>query len=201
MVRILTTGWAYRSTTLRSGARQITAFLFPGDICIPTGFSAVVERQEICAATDVQVAYIPAESIRVFARRPEIAEALRLGDLVDAAILQEWIVNLTRRPAIPRTAHLVLELETRLAMKGKAKRGEFELPLTQAVLGDALGLSAVHLNRTIRRLREEELLVFSAGRMVILDRPRLVRIAEFDAKYLTPTVPNKGDDNFSVSGQ
>lgn len=149
-----------------------------------------------------QVACVPAEAIRVFAERPDIAEALRLGDLADAAILQEWIVNLTRRPAIPRTAHLVLELETRLAMRGNTTRGEFELPLTQAVLGDALGLSSVHLNRTIRRMREDELLIFSWGRMVILDRLQLVRIAEFDARYLTPTAPNKqGNDHFLVSGQ
>ena len=119
-----------------------------------------------------------------------------MGDVVDAAILQEWVVNLTRRPAIPRTAHLVLELETRLAVRGATVAGEFELPLTQAILGDALGLSSVHLNRTIRRLREEELLVFRAGRIVIQDRPRLVRIAEYDPRYLTPIIPNKRGDAY-----
>ena len=141
------------------------------------------------------MACVPIDAFRTLAARPGVYRALHLADAVDAAVLQEWVVNLTRRASVPRTAHLVLELEARLSSSGFSTSGGFELPLTQAVLGDALGLSSVHLNRTIRRLREEELMDFRCGKVTILERPRLVRIAELDPRYVSLTEPKFDLDN------
>jgi CRP-like cAMP-binding protein len=104
--------------------------------------------------------------------------------LLDAALHREWIFRLGRLDAVGRVAHLLTEIYFRLAAVGRAGDMSFPLALTQQDLGEACGLTSVHVNRTLRRLREEGLADFSRGKVTIMDLPRLSRVAEFDPDYL-----------------
>jgi hypothetical protein len=104
--------------------------------------------------------------------------------MIDAAILREWVVNCGRRSAYARTAHLFCELYVRLEAVGLAHHGGFALPLTQAVLSDATGLSVVHVNRVLQQLRSDGFISFKAGRLTVRDRSGLAAAAGFDPSYL-----------------
>jgi CRP-like cAMP-binding protein len=104
--------------------------------------------------------------------------------LVDAAIFREWMVGLGRREALPRIAHLLCELLIRLKAVGLAEDHAFELPLTQAELGDALGLSTVHVNRVLKELRGRGLVATKGKRLIIEDWEGLKEAGEFDPTYL-----------------
>ena len=183
-VHVISTGWAIRSTTLRNGLRQITAFLFPGDICWPDGVD--LENQEIFASSDVNIAAISRISFDNLLDRPNIRQAIVNSDRMDAAILRQWIVNIARRPAEPRVAHLILELQQRICIRGGECGTEFDLPLTQAHLGDALGLTSVHVNRTLKNLREAGLMTFRLNRVSIHKPDQLRALSEFNGSYLCP---------------
>ncbi|MGJ3626098.1 Crp/Fnr family transcriptional regulator [Sphingomonas sp. MMS24-JH45] len=105
-------------------------------------------------------------------------------DLLDAALHREWIFRIGRLDALGRVGHLLCETHARLAATGRARDGIFEWPLTQQDTGEACGLTAVHVNRTLRRLREDGLAEIIRGSARILDLPRLARLAEFDPDYL-----------------
>jgi CRP-like cAMP-binding protein len=116
---------------------------------------------------------------------PHLARLLWLTTLVDGAIHGEWILSLGRRNAPARLAHLICELFMRFQAVGKADGLSFSLPLTQAQTGDVLGISAVHLNRTLQELRREGLISWQGQALTIKDWPRLQSLAEFDAAYLS----------------
>lgn len=183
-VNLIIEGWACRAKVLRDGSRQITAFLLPGDFCDAhvTLFGAM--DHNITALTDCKVAFVPRAKMDELSERPRLARALWWASLVDEAVLRAWIVNLGRRDAFDRIGNLICELHRRLANVGLTIDGEFEMPLTQEELADALGLTSVHINRTLKRLREEGLLTLRHKRLVILDVPRLQRIVGFDPNYL-----------------
>jgi CRP-like cAMP-binding protein len=101
-------------------------------------------------------------------------------------LLQEWLTGLGRRAARARTAHLICEISTRMGAAGRGQDA-FDFPLSQIELADLLGLSAVHVNRVLQQLRAERLVDFARGRLAILNRPRLIAIAGFDASYLGET--------------
>lgn len=104
--------------------------------------------------------------------------------MVDEATLRAWIVNLGRRDALERLAHLFCELHARLELVGMVDGGRFDLPMTQEVIADALGLTTVHVNRTLQRLRSDGYIELSSGRLTILDVLGLQRIGGFDPNYL-----------------
>jgi CRP-like cAMP-binding protein len=116
--------------------------------------------------------------------RPNIARALWAAALVDEATLREWLVNLGGRPADERVAHLLCELLLRLRAVGLANGNSYELPLTQAELADTMGLSHVHMNRVIQRLRGEKLITLKGKNLVILDVERLKAFSGFNPNYL-----------------
>lgn len=183
-VNLVLEGWACRYQTLPDGARQITAFLLPGDFCDAhiTLFNAM--DHNISALSTCHVARIDRQMMAALLDRPAIARALWWASLVDEAVLRAWIVNLGRRDAFDRIGHLICEVHARLCNVGLAQGDEFELPLTQEDLADALGLTPVHVNRTVRRLREEGLIEMKRGWLKILHVQKLQHVVGFDPNYL-----------------
>ena len=184
-VHVMVEGWAARSETLRDGSRQITAFLLPGDFCDLHVTILEEMDHDIIALTDAKVAYVSHKAMEELPReRPELGRALWWATLVDEAVLRSWISNIGRRDAYRRIAHLFCELYARLKLVGLVEEDSFELPLTQDILADALGLTPVHVNRMLQRLRGEGLIELSERTLVILDVQRLRKQAGFDPSYL-----------------
>jgi CRP-like cAMP-binding protein len=116
--------------------------------------------------------------------RPAIARALWWAALVDEATLREWLVNIGRRAAAERIAHLLCELLLRLRAVGLANGDSYALPITQIELGDTVGVSSVHVNRSLQVLREAGLITLKGGQLVILDATRLQEFSGFNPNYL-----------------
>lgn len=184
-VNLLLTGFACRYRTLADGRRQMLAFFVPGDFCDPLNF--VLERMDYSVATltEARVAALTPETVDALtAHGPQLRRALWCSQLVDEAITREWVVNLGQRTALERTAHLFCELFWRLRAVGLTRGDACELPFTQTELADALGLSAVHVNRTLQELRRTGLITLSDGELVIPDLPALEALALFTPAYL-----------------
>ena len=183
-VHLILEGWACRYQQLENGNRQITAFLLPGDFCDThiTLFSQM--DHSIGTVTRCKVARIPRATIDELAARPRIARAFWWGGLVDEAVLRAWIVNLGSRDAPNRLAHLLCELYTRLETVGQASGQVLLLPLTQEELGDALGLTGVHVNRSLKKLADANLICYKRQSMQILNFEALREMAGFRPNYL-----------------
>lgn len=184
-VFLLLKGWAYRYKLLPDGGRQIMAFLLPGDLCDIHVFILKAMDHSIGLLSDATVAKIPkAAMLSTIKERPEIGQALFWSTLVDEATLREWLVNMGQRDAYERMAHLFCELWERLRQVGLTSDGEFSLPLTQEQLGDTVGLTPVHVNRVLQRMRADGLISLSAKHLTIHDLDRLRAIAGFSPNYL-----------------
>ena len=116
--------------------------------------------------------------------RGPVAEALWRETLIDAAIFREWIVNVGRRSANRRLAHFILEMRRRIGTAGLARDGQFELPMTQSDLADALGLTPVHINRVMKTLRRDGVLEFRKFVVTLGDAEELMDLGDFDDLYL-----------------
>ncbi|GAB4376117.1 MAG: Crp/Fnr family transcriptional regulator [Kiloniellaceae bacterium] len=178
-------GWAIRFKTLSDGRRQILNFVLPGDF---VGlFSPLFEAADhsVAALTDLELHPVdPTFLVEMFAGCPRLGAAIAWSAGRDEAILSEQVVRIGRRSAYERTGHIIVELLHRLRLVGEAGQKSFELPLTQEILADTLGLSIVHVNRTLRRLRENGLLQICGDRVVIGDLEALIEVAEFSPDYL-----------------
>jgi CRP-like cAMP-binding protein len=177
---ILQTGWACSFKLLPDGGRQIIAFPLPGD-CV--GLRSVLLHtadHSFSALTDVVVSSVEASRMmRVFNEFPRLGAAILWAASRDEAMVVEHLVSIGRRSAIERTAHFFLELSERLQLVGLATDREFDCPLNQYVLADALGLSAIHVNRVLRQLRERKLMTLKDRKVTILDRAKLNVLAGF----------------------
>jgi CRP-like cAMP-binding protein len=187
-VHLMLEGWSCRYQVLPNGGKQITAFLLPGDFCDVhiTMFGEM--DHSIGALGAAKVAFISRELMLAMTERPSIARALWWASLVDEATLRAWIVNFGRRDSFERVAHLICELYVRLHNVGLADENTFDLPLTQEDLSDALGLTTVHVNRILKRLREQGMMTFKRQQISILDVRKLQAAAGFDPSYLHLTV-------------
>ena len=185
-VHLVRSGMACRYTILGEGQRQITAFLVPGDCCDLRALLMGDIDYAVAALGPCEVAVVPHQALFVaIEKHPRLGLALWGDTLLDAAIYREWVANVGRRPAYGRIAHLFCEICFRLQSVGLSHDHTLDLPLTQTDIGDATGLSVVHVNRTIRELREEGLIRVSNGHVVqLLDWDRLTEVAEFDPAYL-----------------
>jgi len=183
-VHLMLEGWSCRYQVLPDGSKQITAFLLPGDFCDVHVTMLGEMDHSIGALNAARVAFISRDVMRELIERPAIARALWWASLVDEAVLRAWIVNFGRRDSFERVAHLICELDARLQNVGLAAENEFDLPLTQEDLSDALGLTPVHISRVLKRLREEEMMTFKRQQISILDIRKLRAIAGFDPSYL-----------------
>lgn len=187
---LVVSGLVSRYKTLRNGSRQILSFHFPGDMVDLQGALVLIADHGIRAHIPSEIALIEhAAILELAARLPELGRALWFDTLIDAAVFREWMVNVGRRTALQRTAHLLLELHYRMGEIGVADGDSFPLPVSQADLSDALGISPVHLNRTLQWLRAERLIRSISRTVIIEDSVRLTEIAGFQANYLHPEGP------------
>jgi len=178
-------GFACCYKLLPNGKRQILAFQVPGDFCDIQTYVLHTLNYSIGALTPCTVAAIPHTAIlEMTEAHPAIGQALLREIFIDSAIYRQWIASIGRRTACERTAHLLCELMMRLHSVGLTYGFSYRFPVTQADLGDALGLSVVHVNRVLQRLRRGGLITFRSGTLVILDWQRLKHLAQFDASYL-----------------
>lgn len=181
---VLGRGIARAVHCLPKGRQQMVALFVPGDALGYTPLSGP-SRISISALTPCAVIQIPDEKLKpLMARFPDIAKCLWIETARQALIQLEWMVSLGRLSAYARLAHFICELDWRFRASGLATDGAYIFPLTQGELADALGLSAVHVNRIVQRLRQDGLLTLDKGRLTIADLSRLYDIAEFDPEYL-----------------
>ncbi len=183
-VRLVVEGFACRYKLMKNGDRQIVAFLIPGDFCDQHVFILNAMDHSIATVSPAMVVDIPRDRILELKTRPAIERAMWWVSLVDEAILREWLLNNGRREAEERIAHLICEMHARLQVVGLADGNRFALPITQAELGDALGLSAIHVNRSLQTLRYQNLITLKYRELVIDDLAGLKALAEFDPNYL-----------------
>ena len=184
-VHVVMEGFAIRYKQLPDGQRQIMAYLVPGDMC-DLHVAILGEMDHTIGTVDtVRMAYIPTATIaELTERHPRINRALWWATLVDEGILRQWIVSMGVREADQRMAHLFCELVVRLQSVGLAADDSFELPMTQNDLGDTLGITTVHVNRTLQKLRTKGLLTLKGKVLSILDLEGLKLFAEYDGSYL-----------------
>ena len=184
-VHLLLEGWAGRYKLLPEGERQIMAYLIPGDLC---DVHVALLRQmdhSIGALSACKVAFIADKAIsKMTDDHGRLSKALWWSTLVDEAISREWLVTVARRQADKRVSHLFCEMLLRSKAVGLSSDNSFELPLTQEELGDTIGLSGVHMNRTLQKLRNDGLITSQGKRLVINDLARLMEFADFDPIYL-----------------
>jgi len=190
---IVLEGFACRYKQRRTGARQIIAYLLPGDLCDVDVPSSGRMDHAVGTLSACRVARVPHQALaELTARHPNIARALHLTKLAEAATAREWIVNLGCRSGIERMAHLFCELMARLELVGLVQDSSCPLPLTQVDLGESLGLSNVHVNRTLQDLRGQGLVEFKGRRLTLLKPQRVRDIAEFSPAYLWPGARTNG---------
>jgi len=182
---MLLSGFVCRYKVVPDGRRQIMSFHIPGDI--PDLQSLFLKTMDHSVGTLVptQVAlFAHTDVLRLLKRCPELNHLCWRDTLIDAAVFREWMVGIGRRKAYARIAHLLCELMVRMRAMGFASGPEYELPITQTDIGDALGLSNVHVSRTLGELRRSKLLAFRPGAVTVLDWDGLAQAGEFDPTYL-----------------
>jgi CRP-like cAMP-binding protein len=182
---LLFEGFACRYKELADGQRQIMELHMPGDFLDLHGFLLKEIDHQVGALTAVRFALIPHDALRrITETQPHLARMLWFSTLLDAAIHREKIMSIGRRSAIARVAHILCELRLRLGIVGLANEEGYDLPLTQADIADATGLTSVHVNRMLRKLRDAGLLTFRGAHVSIHDWERLKQVAVFDPTYL-----------------
>lgn len=182
---LLLDGWIARTKDLSDGGRQISELQFAGDFTDIHGFTLKRLDHNIATITPCRVAIVPHERLRaVLERHPHLMRIYWLMTNIDAAIHREWTVSLGRRSALARMAHLFCEIQERLDIVGLAKNDTYEFPLTQQELGECLGLTAVHVNRTLQELRRRGLIEVENRRAKILDLKSLKSEGDFNPYYL-----------------
>ncbi|MZR13392.1 helix-turn-helix domain-containing protein [Maritimibacter sp. DP07] len=187
---VLMSGWVCSYKLQPDGTRQIVDFQIPGDFL---GLRSVLLRtsdHSFEPIVDIEAAEVLTEDLlEAFAQTPRLATAILWAASRDEAMVVEHLVGIGRRDAVVRIAHFLLELGSRLALVGLGDTKGYDCPLTQYHLADALGLSAVHVNRVLRQLREAGLVTFREGHVRFHDLDRLVKLADFDPAYLDHAGP------------
>jgi CRP-like cAMP-binding protein len=182
---ILASGWACSYKILPDGERQIIDFQIPGDFLGLRSVLLHMSDHSIEPITDIEVSEVMVgDLLDAFGKTPRLAMAVLWAASRDEAMVVEHLVDIGRRTAIERMAHFLLELGSRLALVGIGSKSGYQCPLTQYLMADALGLSAVHVNRVLRQLREEGMVSFRDGLVVFENYNKLVDFAGFDEAYL-----------------
>lgn len=181
---IVAEGWACRYTMTKEGGRQLPALLVAGDV--GNLDSLMFDRINYGVRTITQATILPLprdRALALAAEHPGMARTFTWLALVENAALSKWALSLGRRSARERVAHLLCELSVRLGGED-GDRSRFAFPLTQEQIADALGLTAVHVNRTMQQLRSDGIIIVSRRMMIIPDLERLRQIGGFDPQYL-----------------
>jgi CRP-like cAMP-binding protein len=186
---VLLSGFAFRSKIVGNGGRQILSLHIPGDVVDIQHAMLGIADHNIQMLTTGKVAVVPAAALKEIAfKYPAIGQALWLETLVDGSIFREWIANVGRRDARTRISHLLCEFTVRLHTAGLTEGRRYELPMTQEQLGDATGLTGVHVNRTMQGLRSDGLISSDKRAITIEDWTGLTSVGDFDTAYLHPEV-------------
>ena len=184
-VFVVEAGWAIRYRLIDDGRRQIVNFMLPGD-CFD--LQAIVHARAdhaITAATPMRLRKTTSSRfLEVVRTNARMATAFWWTAVQEEAILREQIVRIGRRSARERVAHLLLELHRRMTLSGLAQDETLQLPVTRDMIGDALGLSPIHVSRTLTTLRKDGLIATSRRRVDILDRDAMAEAADFNSAYL-----------------
>lgn len=182
---VLLEGYACRHKSTRNGARQIVSFHMAGDILDLQHLKLPRADHSVEAITTVEVGWIPMYAMSQLLRdQPAVADAFWRDALIDASIFREWVLNVGRRDARSRIAHLLCEFAARRQATGMGSPESFDLPMSQQMIADATGMTSVHVNRTLRTLCEDGALARDGRKIRISDWSQLQRIADFDQAYL-----------------
>jgi CRP-like cAMP-binding protein len=186
---IVESGWAGRVKFVGEGARTISALHLAGDFIDLHSFLLKPMDHAVIALTECRISLVPHDRLKSATETyPHLARLLWLDTLVDAAIHRAWIACLGGRSAVQRLAHLLCELLMRTQAVELADDDlGYDLPLTQSVLADTLGMTTTHLNRSLQELRAKDLIRFGSGHLRILNWDRLRELADFDPAYLNMT--------------
>ena len=167
---LLVEGFAARYKVLEDGSRQITSLHVSGDFVDLHAFPLKVMDHGIVALTPCRIALFDHKDINMVTERfPHLTRLLWLQTLIDGAIHREWIVGMGRRSKKTHLAHLICELFVRLQVVGQTHDNSFSFPLTQAELSDVMGISVVHLNKSLQILRQENFFKWAGKVVTILD--------------------------------
>jgi len=181
----LISGFMCRYMDGSDGHRQLVSVQTPGDFVDLHGYPLQRLDHDIATISECQVAYAPHDKLtELIERLPHLGRLLWFSTLLDAAMHREWIFRLGRLDAVGRVAHMLCETYSRLDAVGLVENGTFAWPLTQQDLGEACGLTSVHVNRTLRVLREAGMVEVSDRTVTMMDFDRLAHTGEFQVDYL-----------------
>lgn len=186
--RLLLAGWACRQRYLSDGRRQIFDFMLPGDLygmCMRPQAIALCNAVTLTRATISNAAALGDAVLSRPEMYPGLTGASLMSASTDEAYMLSQIVRIGRQTAYERVAHLILELHYRLGIVGLATETQMPLPLTQEIIADALGLSIVHLNRTLQQLRRDGLVEVKGGSARLLDMGKLRSVADFRPPHVS----------------
>ena len=182
---LLLDGWMARSKDMATGERQVTELHVSGDFPDLHGFTLKRLDHDVITYSECKIGIVPHERLLELTRRsPHLARVYWFSTNIDAAIARELALSLGQRSALSRMAHLFCELQLRLKIVDRLDGNRFGFPLTQRELSECLGLTVVHVNRTLQELRRKQLVEFENRSLTILDRKGLESVAEFDPSYL-----------------
>lgn len=182
---LLLSGFAFRQKLTSEGVRQILSLHIAGDFVDLQGVMLNLSDHNVQALTRCELAIVARGDIRALARaHPTVAMAMWTDTLIDASIFREWVVNVGRRDALTRVAHLLCEIARRMEAAGLADRLHYEMPMNQEQLADATGLTPVHVNRMLRDLDRSGLIVRTNRMILIRDWEGLSELADFNENYL-----------------
>jgi CRP-like cAMP-binding protein len=186
----LTRGWACSMCVLPGGERQVLEVFLPGQIMGLRELGFLRTQASLVALTEIEACPFPRQRLTdLFEKSARLTELFFLLQVREQSMLTERIISVGRRPAAERLAHFVLEIKSRLRTNGST----FEFPLRQDLIGDALGLSSVHVSRTLSQLRDEGLMCVAHGRVEIMDLDGLIEFAGFNRDYLECMVSWSGN--------
>ncbi|MFL6751637.1 MAG: Crp/Fnr family transcriptional regulator [Sphingomicrobium sp.] len=182
---LLLSGYAYRHKHAGNGGRQIVSIHMKGDIVDLQNSLLGTADHNVQMLTAGEVALVPVDAIRELAfSHPNVGMAMWYETLVEGSIFREWVLNIGRRDARTRIAHLLCEFALRLKVAELGEQTTYELPITQEQLADAVALTSVHVNRTLMRLEQEGLITRTKRMISIVDWNALAKVADFEPRYL-----------------
>lgn len=191
---LLRSGFAYRHKLVRNGARQIISIHIPGEFVDLQNAMFEIADHNVQCLTRVEVLLIRKQALNdIIADRPNVRRVLWLDTLIDASIFREWVVNVGRRNARARIAHLLCELILRIRQTEDILQTSWDIPLTQEQMADAVGLTPVHTNRTLKSLREDGVITFEQRKLRVIDWDKLVKVGEFNERYLHHELARRDD--------
>ena len=182
---LLLEGIVCRYKDLKDGRRQIAQLHVAGDFVDLHSFTLKRLDHNLLSLTNCRIALIPHERLRDLTERfPHLTRVYWLMSNIDAAMSREWELSLGRRDAAAKVAHLFCEMYIRLGVVGLCEGNTCPFPLIQTEIAECVGLTPVHVNRTLQEMRRQGLVELKSKRLVIPDFQRLKDVAEFNPNYL-----------------